>query len=593
MKLIEELPEDLLNSVNSFSRELEKSSRLPVYSYHKWWARRYSGIIRLFLLFCELDRNIIKNIQDYDEFVRDTYHSPPVEVNSKVLLDPFAGGGTVIFEGSKIGYESVGIEINKLACDILSVPTFFSKAESMKGKILDFADQTNDLWQTKCKDCGHSATIIHTFLYWADTNGNPQVKYNEVKRGYKNGQATYYCESCDTVFKDQAKLKECPYCKNKFNKEYKDIDYHHIIPYAVEYICSHCKKRKIKKASKKDKERFFLSYKCDLPNIPTLNETKRLLNHGFKRFDELLTQRQLWTFMNFLKKFMNTEYEQLSKIMVSDSLRCCSYLAWFSPKYRKVIPGFVIRSYWLPAQPVELNPLSFRFTSDNELFPQGRGNMISVYRRILKAKNWSAKVGYDFNEIEIKSGASQDILNNISRKVDIVFTDPPYADFQYYSDLSLFATSLITHYDDNFSFRKYVDELIDKEIVARDQSEGFRKYIKNLSSVFSKIKQHLRLGSILLMTFHHSDKDVMMKVLKIFKTLSFSLIAIYPVIGESPNNLGSRKLYLDLLFVFKNTSQAKQHDIFTVPTSIYRSQYDLDLINSISDIIKYYTKNGS
>ena len=48
MKVIERIPQELLDATNEFAKNLEWSRRLPIYEIHKWWARRYSGIVRLF-----------------------------------------------------------------------------------------------------------------------------------------------------------------------------------------------------------------------------------------------------------------------------------------------------------------------------------------------------------------------------------------------------------------------------------------------------------------------------------------------------------------------------------------------------------------
>jgi len=258
--------------------------------------------------------------------------------------------------------------------------------------------------------------------------------------------------------------------------------------------------------------------------------------------------------------------------MVSDSLRSCSLLAYYSPKYKKVIPGFVIKSYWLPIQPVELNPVSF--INKDLLKPLGRGNLISSYRKLSNAFQDNKHT----NNYIIYFGAAQDVLKKMKRKFDIVFTDPPYADYQYYSDLSLFNLSILGELD-----KEYMDYLLDKEIVLRKRNES-ESYISRLLEVFALIEKRLAPNGKLIITFHHSDMNIIREFVTIFKQLKLNLDAVYPVFGESSGKLSKRKLYLDLLFVF---SKNKRETHF-VPTAIYLTKEDEKLIRFIDRIVEDY-----
>jgi len=578
MKIIEKIPQELLDATNIFAKNLEWGRRLPIYEIHKWWARRYSGIIRLFLIYTYLDFDILRNVKDYHKFVSELYWNPPL-IHGKSLLDPFCGGGTIIFEASKLGFKAYGIEINKLAYFILNSYKKISSINlyEFKNILINLANELNDkLWLTKCTK-GHKATIIHTFLVWKNKKGYPQIKYNKIK-DIDNERSIYYCEKCENVFEGKANIKHCPFCNNSFDKEKNErYEYHELYPYALEYYCQFCNERKIKKTNDEDISNFFYQAELNIPRvkIPNSNETKRLIKNGFIYFDELLTPRQKITFFEFLKRFEGTIYEDISKLIVSDSLRCCSLLAFYSPKYRKVIPGFVIRSYWMPIQPIELNPLSFK---SPQLYPLGRGNLISSYRKVLRALSYNSEY---LNNFVIYLGGAQDILRKFNKKIDIVFTDPPYVNYQFYSDLSLFSLSILEKNNEN-----YIKYLLENEIVVRNRSE-IRKYFLNLFKIFELIKRNLSSEGLIIVTFHHSDITIIKEFINIFKKLQLNLDAIYPVIGESSGKLTKRKLYIDLLFVFSNTIK-KTH---FAKTNIYFTSYDKLLIESISEIIRYYHEN--
>lgn len=579
MKVIDKIPKELLDATNRFAIRLEWARRRPIYEIHKWWARRYSGIIRLFLIYSYLDYNSIKNVNNYNDFVVELYNNPPTVSNSS-LLDPFCGGGTIILEASRLGFNAYGIEINKLAYMILDVYKYLKKADltQFKKELINFAQEINsDIWSTKCIH-GHNAFIIHTFLAWKNSNGIIQLKHNKLM-DLSNNFGVFYCEKCDSIFKAKKDIDYCPKCFKEFNNNVENPkEYVELYPYAIEYYCPYCATRGLKALDELDRINFNGVNNiriCDF-KIPELNETKRLIDKGFRYFDELLTPRQKMTFIKFLERFKGTAYEKISKIMVSDSLRSCSLLAYYSPKYRKVIPGFIIKSYWLPIQPVELNPLSF-INDNGTLKPLGRGNLISSYRKLLRA----AKNGYEYKyDFQIYLGAAQDLLKDIKRKFDVVFTDPPYADYQFYSDLSLFSLSILGEADNH-----YINYLLNKEIVLRNQSK-WESYLANIKKVFKLVREKLKKSGRIIITYHHSNINIIKAFIKIFKDIGLNLDAVYPVIGESSGKLTPRKMYIDLLFVFSKESK----DTYWVSTDIYFTQHDKKLIESIGEIIDEYNR---
>ncbi len=577
MKIIDRIPKNLLDATNDFAKNLEWSRRKPIYEIHKWWARRYSGIVRLFLIYSQMELKTLKEITDYNEFVSEKYYNPP-KYKSKTLLDPFCGGGTILLESGLLGFNSYGIEINKLAYNIVSSYKELNKINlnELEREILVFSRLNNKmLWSTKCKK-EHESTIIHTFLSWVNNDNEMQIKYNEIKRG--NKESIYFCEVCKGIFKNQINLERCPICDNLFNKEYEDFEYNKIIPFAIEYYCSKCNSREIKKISDEETLLFYCNdfdYKKNFMEIPNLNETNRLLKHGFNDFGELLSNRQKITFEQFLDYFDKTPYREISRIVVSNALRSCSFLAYYSNIYRKIIPGFTIKSYWLPKQPTELNPNSY--IVKNKLQPLGRGNIISAFNKIVKAKMNSEEYNFNFN---LFHGPSQDILNDINVKFDIVFTDPPYADFQYYSDLSLFNLALLREVD-----KEGLNNLVEKEVVMRDK-KSLDKYKLMLTEIFSKIKTKLSYDSQIIVTYHHTNLYIIRNFLEIFKTLDYNLDCIYPVMGESSGKISKRKIYLDLLFVFSE----RKKDTITVNTNTYISKSDFELMEKIPDLIDFYNE---
>jgi len=546
LKILDQMPSEILDAVNEFSRKLEWARRLPVYEFHKWWARRYSGIIRLFLSFAELDLEILDKVKNPYNFVKDLYFNPP-RIKGKKLLDPFCGGGTIIAEASNLGYEASGIEINRLAYLMLNTLKCICELDVnyLEKEIIKIFNLTSKIWTTKCSS-GHEATIIHTFLSWKNQDGVLQIKSNRIKDG---NDKIYFCEKCNRLYTSKQVLSECKYCGNLFDKKYQKIEYADLHPFAIEYFCSRCNNREFKLPNEEDYEKFHIEISRKFFEIPSLTETKRLLKAGFNDFGELITPRQAFTFEKMLESFKEEPYRSIVKLLISDSLRCCSLLAYYSNKYKKAIPGFVIKSYWLPMQPVELNPLSFYYSRSGEILPLGRGNIISSLRKIKRAKKFVEENHFNLS-YNVYYGPAQEVIPKIKDTFDIIFTDPPYGDYQFYSDLSLFSLSIIGEISSSS-----LQKLVDNEIILRNKSE-LEQYRNRLKYVFSLALEKLSKNGKIFLTFHHSDKRMLFEVLSIFKSLKLNLYAIYPVIGESSGKLTKRKIYLDLFFIFGREKRA-------------------------------------
>jgi len=99
----------------------------PIYSLHKWWARRPGSTFRCLGLAALTDDTITKDdilterttgshdglyIDSYDEQLNPNDEHIDRDVT---VLDPFAGGGTTLVEMNRLGADVVGYELNPVA----------------------------------------------------------------------------------------------------------------------------------------------------------------------------------------------------------------------------------------------------------------------------------------------------------------------------------------------------------------------------------------------------------------------------------------------------------------------------------------------
>lgn len=144
--------------INTLS-QLEGNAGKPIYQMSKWWARRRSSVFRAMLIAAAMQAPVRKNsdgstvvdtdgipLPDETEAARavwDVYyanHQKAGNFKHLKVLDCFMGGGTTLVEGSRLGFQVAGVDLNpvawfvvknELACsDPDDVGQFFEKIES-------------------------------------------------------------------------------------------------------------------------------------------------------------------------------------------------------------------------------------------------------------------------------------------------------------------------------------------------------------------------------------------------------------------------------------------------------------------------------
>ena len=170
MESWDKLPLDLMDyfaEKETYSRD----SYRPIYSIHKWWARRPGSTFRMLGLACLSDENTTQ-----DELLRQNstggfegeyFHNHQDEFNSATVLDPFAGGGTTLVELNRLGADTIGYEINPVAwwsikksIDEVDIEEF---RETYNQVLENVRDKIGHLYQTTDPETGQSAEILYAF----------------------------------------------------------------------------------------------------------------------------------------------------------------------------------------------------------------------------------------------------------------------------------------------------------------------------------------------------------------------------------------------------------------------------------------------
>ncbi|WP_079978768.1 DUF1156 domain-containing protein [Halanaeroarchaeum sulfurireducens] len=109
METWDKLPLELMDELaerESFSRRHYR----PVYSMHKWWARRPGSTFRMLGLSCLTDEteskdDILKRNESGSYSGRYLQNNSD-EFSDVTVLDPFVGGGTTLVELNRLGADT-------------------------------------------------------------------------------------------------------------------------------------------------------------------------------------------------------------------------------------------------------------------------------------------------------------------------------------------------------------------------------------------------------------------------------------------------------------------------------------------------------
>lgn len=141
------------NKIESpFSKPIDAKPHSPVYTMHRYFARRPYNVFR------ELIKHYTKQ--------------------GDIILDPFCGGGVTVVEGMLLKRKVVGVDINPLATFVtemevmpLDIKEFWSAYSSLKNRV---QNTMNYLYKTVCPKC--SSDAYFDWIEWE--NGNLlRIKY--------------------------------------------------------------------------------------------------------------------------------------------------------------------------------------------------------------------------------------------------------------------------------------------------------------------------------------------------------------------------------------------------------------------------------
>ncbi|MFX0062153.1 MAG: DNA methyltransferase [Candidatus Hermodarchaeota archaeon] len=428
----------------SFLAFLETRNRLayrPIFSIHKYWARRVGGIFRLMALttFLKEAKDILKlKERGIDEI---SAYFQRHDFSSKIVLDPFMGGGTTLIELLRLNAKVIGYDSNPIAWwtarasmidfnEERLVKAFNKIATAIKNQILTLyqttcpqCDKTSDvicyLWvrEAPCEQCGQTVKLFkHYFLRKGKKKVNQQGEEKEWQYS-----PIVFCPDCYSCFspKELGSQLICPDCSRVFNpktapfkkgtfrcscgtvnnlvKVYQSLGTRpkaHI--YSIEYYCNQCKQKGYRPVTQKDLDLYNKAEKLFdkalkeknllIPDqtIPNGYNTRQILNYNFHYWKQLFNKRQLYCLSLLLQEILKvTDRNSLELLLTafSSSLEYHTNLAEYIVRQTMSGAGHVFshHAYSMTPIPMENNVWGAIY---------GTGTFTRFFEKSLKAKRY-------------------------------------------------------------------------------------------------------------------------------------------------------------------------------------------------------------
>ena len=570
---------------------------------HKWWARRLGSVFRTILLYSlteEKPDNIWK------------LYTEDVDLEGKVVLDPMMGGGTTVVEALRLGCKVIGGDVNPVSWFIVKKQIEDIDPDLLRNSLVrlekDLGPELRKYYETTCPECGEAAEAIYYFYHKVGVCSEcakniPLMRNFFLSKSPKKMGDYVVCPQCWNVFeaKSARKSSKCTKCDNNFvatevsfskGRRYTCTDEacghsESIVQsirksgkfrekvYAVEFYCRQCddsgsktldRGRGYKTADDLDRElleKATREYQRECKHLPIPEtliplgvETKRALNHGYKRFSDMFSPRQLLNLGKIHRWIMQIDDWNLKEFLLlafSNSLKYNNMFAKYNATRGFITDIFRTHSFSPSMSPVEANCYDTQkgrgaFTAFVNLVIEGKEYCRTPFERfhdgismkkIRLSRQKPRKITENYQklmkdaDVLLKCGSSEriDVPNGV---VDVVVTDPPYYGNVMYSELSnFFYVWLRLTLKDRYRF--FETELVPHEeevIENRYQGKGKEEFVSGLTKVFTESNRILSDDGIMVFTFHHKRKEAWGALLRTILNSGFYIVTTYPVRSE-------------------------------------------------------------
>lgn len=578
----------------------EGNSKKPVYTMHKWWARRLGTVFRMLLL-AEGRRTAHAD----ESSLWNDFYSPTTLPKGFTVLDPFLGGGTSLVEAAKLGANCIGVDIDPVACFITRLELedvdpdaihkgFQSIEKSVAASIRPLyrskvggrvVDVIYNFWVdvVTCDHCGEQHDAHPTFQLAHDEGREEQTvicpSCGEIKT---TALSSSYCRcSCgERIRLSQPPMRHgrfhCPHCAT--HTELHQLSRKGLVRprlFAIEYVAAQGV-RDFAPTTQSDidlyaratqllrKRRSELSIPdAAIPNKGRVD--RRPLLYGYKKYAAMFNDRQLFCLgliASAIRKVEVQEVRHALALAFSHCLATNNMFCAYAFGYRRLTPLFGMHSYRKVTRPVEGNVWGL---------DMGRGSFRNAVAAVVAGKRYMrnpyeyrygkrkapkrvpvgraperAQEGHGTgNTVLILNEDSADLPQISDASVDLILTDPPYFDNLPYSELADF-------------YHVWLRELLGKEYVGWKQRHtpltrtlfagrrsgstsvnSVETYEECLTRILSECHRVGKPNSRLVFTFHHRSTEAWGCLGRGLLVSGFRVQRVFPVRSEGQSGFHS------------------------------------------------------
>ena len=190
--------------INALSN-LEGNAGKPIYQMSKWWARRRSSVFRSVLIAAAVEAPEDPN--EAAKLVWDHYycnHQKAGSFKQLKVLDCFMGGGTTLVEGSRLGMQMTGVDLNPVAWFVVKNELACSDPEQVKALFEEIERQVKPqiqpFYTTTCPR-GHQGR-------WVDVESGETVNIDPIELPHDQ-RYRYRWEGPEVIYTFWAKHGPC------------------------------------------------------------------------------------------------------------------------------------------------------------------------------------------------------------------------------------------------------------------------------------------------------------------------------------------------------------------------------------------------
>jgi len=394
----------------------EGNSKKPVYQMHKWWARRLGSVFRALILGTFTPAKESETL--WQKFCDGA------NLQGKIVLDPFMGGGTTVVEALRLGCKVIGVDINPVAwfvtkkeiepVDLKALEDAFRQLEQTVGQVI------KRYYRTRCPK-GHEAEVM--YFFWVKVAKCRQCGarvrlFPDYELSKRNHAYVCVCRRCLQIITTSgySPKTQCPECGEVFDPKKGVVG-------RGFFQCPFCGERQKvldaiqRKGTRLETELHGLEGFCDLcgrffkrvdeadialwqeakseferrkehllfPNqaIPTEGRSDpRPVNHGYTHFWQMFNERQLLCLSLLLEAILRLPDPNIREFLLlafSDALDANNMFCKYEVEWHKVSVFFGLHAYHPIERPTENNVWGTAY---------GRGTFVKCYEKVLKAKRY-------------------------------------------------------------------------------------------------------------------------------------------------------------------------------------------------------------